>query len=83
MATVKMTFSVPEDLAQRFLRQVRSRDRSKYVSAALEQSLRRREEDLIRACQLANREPDVAAIEAEADALVDPIEEPWDESPTR
>ena len=78
-----MTFSIPQEVAQRLLRQVPPRDRSKYVSAALEESLRRKEADLIRACRLANQDPEVAAIEAEMDALEERIEEPWDESPAR
>lgn len=83
MAAIKMTFSLPEELAQRFLRQVPSRERSKYVSEALSARLRRQQASLIRACQLANQDPQVAAIEAEMDALEDGVEEPWDESPAR
>jgi len=36
--------------------------------------------ELVRACRLANEDPDVAASERETDALQDTIEEPWDES---
>lgn len=83
MGAIKMTFSLPEDLARRFLRQVPSRERSKYVSEALSARLRRQQAGLIRACQLANEDPEVAAVEAEMNALNDRIEEPWDESPAR
>ncbi len=83
MAAIKMTFSVPKELAQRFVRQVPARDRSRYVSAALEQSLRRKEAELIRACRLVNADPEVAAIEAEMDALEDRVAEPWDEPEAR
>jgi len=83
MATVKMTFSLPGDLAQRLLRRIPSRDRSKYVAASLEASLRRRESDLIRACRLANQDADLLAVEQDMDELADSIEEPWDESPAR
>ena len=83
MAAIKMTFSVPKELAQRFLQQVPARERSRYVSVALEQSLRRREAELIRDCRLANADPEVAAIEAEMEALADPVAEPWDEPATR
>jgi hypothetical protein len=83
MATIKMTFSIPEELAQRFLRRVPSRQRSSYVTAALEKSLRRRDEELVRACRLANQDADLRAAEREMAALADPIEEPWDESPAR
>lgn len=78
-----MTFSLPEELAQRLVRRVPSRDRSKYVSSALAERLGRQQAELIRACRLANEDPEVSAIEAEMDALEDPIEEPWHESTTR
>jgi hypothetical protein len=81
--TVKMTFAIPQPLAERFVRRVAPRQRSKYVAAALEQSLRRREAALVRACRLANQDPEAAAIEREMDAFEDRIEEPWDESPPR
>jgi aryl-alcohol dehydrogenase-like predicted oxidoreductase len=83
MPAIKMTFSLPPGLAERLLRQVPSRERSRYVAAALEASLRQRDAELIRACQLANADPEVAAIEHEMDALNDAVEEPWDESPAR
>jgi hypothetical protein len=38
-----------------------------------------REKQLIRACEIVNRDPGVREIEAEFDALLDEISEPWDE----
>jgi hypothetical protein len=47
-------------------------------------ALREREERLIRACEVANGDADVLAIEQEWDALRDnQVEEPWDSAPTR
>ena len=83
MAVRKMTFSLPADLASKFVRQVAPRDRSKYLAGVLEQSLKRRERDLIRACRLANEDPDATAVEHEMDAVEDAIEEPWDASSSR
>ena len=45
--------------------------------------IRGREAEMVRACQLANEDPEVAAIELEMDGLEDTIEEPWDECPPR
>lgn len=83
MATRKMTFTLPDDLASRFLRAVPSRDRSRYVTEAIAAKLREREERLIRACEAANSDPDVHAIEAEWDALPEEIAEPWNDAPAR
>jgi hypothetical protein len=77
MATKKMTFSVPEPLAVQFLRRVASRDRSRFVSEALAARLEERDKDLIHACEIANQDPDVAAIERESDGIGDEMAEPW------
>lgn len=78
MAARKMTFSIPDETAARFLREVAPRDRSRFVSQMLEESLREKEQDLIRACLEANEDEDIQAIEREFDALPDTMEEPWD-----
>jgi len=77
MATKKMTFSVPDQLAVRFLRSVASRDRSRFVSDALRARLEERDAQLIRACEIANGDQDVAEIEKELDELRDEMAEPW------
>ena len=38
-----------------------------------------REKQLIRACEIVNEDPEVRQIEAELDALLDEITEPWDD----
>lgn len=79
MASRKMTFSLPGDLAQQFVRRVPARERSRFLARALENSLGEEEKALVRSCQAANEDPEVKAIEEEWDATVDGIEEPWEE----
>ena len=77
MAVRKMTFSVPEPLAAQFLRRVASRDRSRFISEALAALLRERDLELVRACETANQDLDVAEIEKDFDGIRDEIAEPW------
>lgn len=77
MAVRKMTFSVPEPLAAQFLRRVASRDRSRFISEALAARLRERDLELVRACEAANQNLDVAEIEKDFDGIRDEIAEPW------
>jgi hypothetical protein len=77
MATRKMTFSVPEPLAVQFLRRVASRDRSRFLSEALAARLEERDIALMRACEMANQEVDVAEIEKEFDSIGDEMAEAW------
>jgi hypothetical protein len=72
-----MTFSLPEPLASQFLRRVASRDRSRFVSDALASRLAERDLILIRACELANQDPDIAEMERDFDAIEDGVAEPW------
>ncbi len=77
LAMRRMTFSVPEPLATQFLRRVASRDRSRFVSGALAARLEERDAALIRACEVANQNLDVAEIEREFDEIGDEMAEPW------
>ncbi len=86
VASRKMTFTLPADLAAQFLRRVPARDRSRYVSEAIAVRLREREQRLIQACESANANPDVLRIEQDWEKMtdtVDRIDEPWDDTPTR
>ncbi len=83
MATRKMTFSLPRDLATQFSRRVPPRDRSRYVAEALAAKLKEKELQLARACEVANRDRRVRAIEREFDRLADDIAEPWHGASTR
>ena len=73
----KLTFSLPEPLANQFLRRVASRDRSRFVSEALAARLAERDLELIRSCEIANADAEVAEIEREFDGLRDEMTEPW------
>jgi hypothetical protein len=80
MATRKLTFTLPLDLAAEFLRRVPASSRSQYVATAIAAKLREREEQLARACEAANHSADIREIEASFDALTDPadtVQEPW------
>ena len=83
MASRKMTFTLPEDIAVQLLRRVPARQRSRYVSEALGAKLRERAERLLQACELANADPDILAIEREWEALPDQIKEPWTDGAAR
>ena len=77
MAMRKMTFSVPESLAVQLLRRVASRDRSRFVSEAVAARLEERDAALVRACEIANQDLDVAEIERDFDGIGDEMAEPW------
>ena len=83
MAARKMTFSLPEELATQLVKRVPARERSRFLAEVLEKSLREDDEALIRACLMANQDPDVKAIEQEWDGIRDVIEEPWSDAPPR
>jgi hypothetical protein len=83
MASRKMTFSLPEDLASSFTRRVPARDRSRYVADALADKLAERERRLIQACEIANQDPQVREIELDFDALTDDMPEPWKDAQAR
>ena len=72
-----MTFSLPAPLANQFLLRVPSRERSRFVSEALAARLAERDLQLMRACDVANGDPDVAEIQKEFDAIADEMAEPW------
>ena len=83
MALRKMTFTVPEEIADQFMKRVPAQKRSSYVAEAIADKLNERDRQLVRACEAANKDPDVLAIEKEMDALTDPIPEPWIDTPPR
>ncbi len=83
MASRKMTFMIPEPLAAQLLKRVPARERSRYVADALAGKLASREKELMRACEIANGDSEVLAIERELDDLRDDISEPWDHAAAR
>ena len=83
MALRKMTFTVPDEIADQLTKRVPARKRSGYVAEAIADKLRERDRQLVRACEAANKDPDVLKIERELDALTDEISEPWIDTPAR
>lgn len=80
MASRKLTFTLPQDLAVEFLRRVPPNMRSQYVATAISDKLREREAQLVQACEAANKSTDVREIESSFDALADEsdaVREPW------
>jgi hypothetical protein len=80
MASRKVTFTLPVDLVAEFLRRIPPSNRSRYVATAIAAKLREREEQLVRACEVANNSADVLNIEKSFDSLadgVDRVQEPW------
>ena len=67
----KLTFTLPQDLAAEFLRRVPASLRSQYVATAIADNLRKREEQLARACETANHSAEVREIENAFDGLSD------------
>jgi hypothetical protein len=78
-----MTFTLPEEVVAQLIRRIPARDRSRYVTQAIAARLREREERLIQACETANADREVQAIESEWEALRDEIAEPWSNAPAR
>ncbi len=83
MVARKMTFTLPESLAAELIRNVPARNRSRYVAEALIAKLRAQDEALARACDIANDDEDVRAIEREFDAIPADVVEPWNNAPPR
>jgi metal-responsive CopG/Arc/MetJ family transcriptional regulator len=70
---MRITLSLPDDLARRFLAAVGNRQRSRLVARLLEEELGRRESDLERACRAANRDSALADETEEWQQIDDPL----------
>jgi hypothetical protein len=57
MASKKMTFTLPEEIAAQLIRRLPAEERSRYVAEALVEKLAERERQLIKACEMANQDP--------------------------
>ncbi len=80
MAMRKMTFEIPEDVAERFERSVLAPEQSGVVTKLLRQwsprpKLTEAEWDAL--CELANNDPETQEIEREMAALPDTMTEDW------
>lgn len=69
MPARKLTITVPEALAVRFLQVVPSHFRSEWVSEAMAEKLRKRDEQLIAACEALNADPRILDLERDMDSL--------------
>jgi hypothetical protein len=69
MALRKMTFAVPEATAEQLVKQVPAGQHSGYVAEAIAHKPNERDRQLIRACEAANEDADILAIERDLDAL--------------
>jgi hypothetical protein len=54
-----------------------------YVAEGIADKVNQRDRQLLRACEAANKDPDVFAIETEMDAVTDEITEPGIDTPSR
>jgi hypothetical protein len=70
MASRKMTFTLPAEIEQHFVRLVPPGKRSTYVAEAIRERLCADDRLLVEACHMANENPDVRAIETEFDGLI-------------
>lgn len=80
MASRKLAFTLPQELATEFLARVPASLRSQYVAVAIADKLRTREQQLVRACEIANNSADLREIESSFDSLADGsdvVQEPW------
>lgn len=78
MATRKMTFTIPDEIAAPFLKAVPATCRSRFVADALRKTLQEREQALIAVCDAVNADPQLNELINDWQMVNDPIEEPWD-----
>ena len=85
MPTRKLTITVPESTAIRFIRVVPSQLRSQWITDAMEEKLRQRDEQIIAACDVLNADPRILELEREMDSLSgDGLNEhPWNQPAPR
>jgi len=85
----KMTFTIPDEIATPFLREVPAARRSEVVAEALKRTLASRktkqeqDAELVAACDAVNADPELNALMDDWQAASDPIEEPWNEPAPR
>jgi hypothetical protein len=78
-----MTFALPEAVADKLVRRIPARNRSRYVAEALAEKLAEWDRDLLCACEITNQDSEVAGIEREFDSLPSEPIEPWIDAPAR
>ncbi len=78
MKKTRQTFTVPEDIFQRFAAVVPSRTRSAIVSQLLEEEAKRREMTLAAACDAANADAGLTDLETDFQSLENTVIEPFE-----
>jgi hypothetical protein len=71
------TFTVPRQTLERFLSAVPENRLGEVVAEMMRAEADRREAALIAACETVNADPEMAALEADFQALPDTMDEPW------
>lgn len=78
----KMTFDIPDEVADRFSSEVPPAEQSSLVTKLLRRQVLRpslTEDQWAAACEAANRDPETQQIQADFDALPDTMTEKWDD----
>ena len=73
----RQTFTLPVEVFKRFAALVPEGTRSSVVSTLLDAEAARREKALAGACDVANADAELLAIEKDFQALEDTVSEPW------
>jgi hypothetical protein len=70
MAQREMTFAVPQNIAEQFVKRPQLEKRMGYIwGKCIADKLKKRDRQLVRACEPASKDPDILAIEREMDVL--------------
>lgn len=78
MANLKMTISLPEDLAVRFVRSVPANRRSRYIAELLEGNLHSDIEQMLSdACDALENDPDDLQVQRDMASLPNTVTEEW------
>lgn len=75
---IRQTFTLPKETFRRFAALVPEGKRSAVIAKLIEDEASRRERGLAQACDAANRDANLAALEADFQALEDTVSEVWD-----
>ena len=77
MANLRMSISLPEEIAIEFVQRISPRRRSRFVADLIRAKLRESDEQYIRACEAANNDPDTQQVERDMASLPDTVDEEW------
>jgi hypothetical protein len=80
MNKIRQTFTFPEEVFRRFAALVPGGQRSAVIAKLLDEECRRREENLAKACNAANRDAQLLELEQDFQKLEDTVSEPFDQN---